>query len=109
MGCKIIDDVKPEPGEIVVDKNRFSGFPHTNLDAVLKTCKKKHLIFLGVATNICVESTARDAHLLDYWPIIVSDGVGHIGPPFTQDATLFAFEAVLGWVTTVDDVVKAFK
>lgn len=107
--AEIIDELKPEPGDIVVDKGRYSGFRHTDLEAVLQTYNIKYLVFLGNSTNICVESTLRDAFFLEYFPILVSDGCWNAGPPFTQDATIFAVEMFFGWVTTSNDFVNALR
>jgi ureidoacrylate peracid hydrolase len=105
----VVDELKPESGDIVIGKSRYSGFRGTPLDVVLKTYNIQYLVFTGIATNVCVESTLRDAYFLDYWPIIVSDATNNAGPPFTQQATLWNVEALLGWVTTTQDIVKAFS
>jgi len=104
---EIVDELKPQAGDIVIPKPRYSGFRGTNLDVVLKTYNITYLIFTGIATNVCVESTLRDAFFLDYWPIIISDAVNNAGPPFTQQATLWNIEALFGWVTTTGDFLKA--
>lgn len=105
----VVDELKPQPGDIVIGKSRYSGFRGTNLDVVLKTYNIKYLVFAGIATNVCVESTLRDAYFLDYWPILVSDGTNNAGPPITQQATLWNIEALFGWVTTSNDFVKAIS
>jgi len=106
---EICEELEPLPGDIIVRKQRYSGFAGTNLDMILKTHKTKYCIYTGVATNVCVESTLRDGYFLDYWPIIVSDGVNHTGPAVTQAATLWNIEALFGWVTTTDDLLKALR
>jgi ureidoacrylate peracid hydrolase len=103
----IVDELKPLPGDIVVEKSRYSGFRGTNLDVVLKTLNTKYLIFTGIATNVCVESTLRDGYFLDYWPILVADATNNAGPPMTQDATLWNVETVFGWVATSNDLIAA--
>jgi ureidoacrylate peracid hydrolase len=103
----IVDELKPLPGDIVVGKSRYSGFRGTNLDVVLKTLNTKYLIFTGIATNVCVESTLRDGYFLDYWPILVADATNNAGPPVTQEATLWNVETVFGWVATTDDLIAA--
>ena len=97
-GAEIIEELKPPEGSIVVRKQRFSGFAGTNLDFVLKTNNIKYLVFVGVATNVCVETTIRDAFSHDYFPILISDGVSHAGKDFLQDATIFNVKFALGWV-----------
>lgn len=103
----VVDELKPEPGDIVIRKMRYSGFRGTSLDVVLKTYSIKYLIFTGIATNVCVESTLRDGYFLDYWPILVADATNNAGPPITQQATLWNIEALFGWVTTTRDVLQA--
>ena len=62
----IVEELKPEPGDIVIYKTRYSGFYGTDLDAVLKTRGIKSLVITGVSTGVCVESTLRDAMFRDY-------------------------------------------
>jgi ureidoacrylate peracid hydrolase len=68
-------DAGGEPGEheFVVTKHRYSGFVGTNLDLVLRSQRVRTVIMTGEATNVCVESTARDAFMLDYYVVFVSD------------------------------------
>ena len=102
----VVDELKPTPTDIIIRKSRYSGFVGTNLDVVLKTYNIKYLVFTGIATNVCVESTLRDAFFREYWPIIVSDAVNNAGPPATQQGTLWNVEMVFGWVTSSEDFVK---
>ena len=102
----VVDELKPTPTDIIIRKSRYSGFVGTNLDVVLKTYNIKYLVFTGIATNVCVESTLRDAFFREYWPIIVSDAVNNAGPPATQQGTLWNVETVFGWVTSSEDFVK---
>ena len=104
---EIIDELKPRQDDIVVNKHRYSGFTGTELDAVLAKYDIKHLLFIGLATNVCVESTLRDAYFHEYFPVLVSDACGNIGPGFTQEATVWNVTEVFGWATTCDDLVKA--
>jgi ureidoacrylate peracid hydrolase len=103
---EIIDELKPQPDDIVVDKNRYNGFSNTELDSILGTYNIKYLLFIGLATNVCVESTLRDAYFHEYFPILVSDACGNIGPELTQEATIWNVTEVFGWVTTSEDLVK---
>jgi len=106
---EIIDELEPRPGDIVVDKHRYSGFVDTDLNAILGTYRIKYLLFTGLATNVCIESTLRDAYFREYFPIVVSDGCGNIGPEFTQQSTIWNVTEVFGWVTTSRDLVKALE
>jgi ureidoacrylate peracid hydrolase len=95
----IVDALRPEPGDKIVRKTRYNGFVRTELEAYLRERAVRHLLFTGIATNICVESTARSAFFLDFWPVIIEDAVNHAGPDATREATLWNFETVLGWVS----------
>ena len=106
---EIVDELKPSPQDIVVNKCRFSGFVNTELDSVLKSDSIKYLVFVGLFTNICVESTLRDAFFHEYFPVLVSDACGNTGPDYLQDATVWNVTSVFGWVTTSDDLIKALK
>lgn len=104
---EVVDRLKPEPGDLVVYKTRYSGFAGTNLDQLLRVRNKRHLIFTGIATNVCVESTLRDAFFLEYWPLLVSDACMQAGPPSIHEATLFNVRTFLGWVTTSESLLGA--
>ena len=67
----------------------------------------RHLVFVGIATNVCVESTIRDAYHREFICILVADATQQSGPAFIQDATLYNVERFLGWVTTTDAVCGA--
>jgi ureidoacrylate peracid hydrolase len=104
---QIVDELTPQPGDHVVAKSRYSGFRGTNLDSYLRSENIRYLLFTGVATNVCVESTARDAFFSEYWPILVEDAMNHSGPDFNRQATLWNFEHVFGWVTNADNLSTA--
>ncbi len=105
-GAEIIDELTPQEDEIVIEKRRFSAFVGTELDMMLKTYDIRYLAFTGVATNICVESSLRDACHLEYFPILVSDAAA-ASPPSRQDATIGNVQQVFGWVTTSENIIKA--
>jgi ureidoacrylate peracid hydrolase len=108
-GAEIIEELKPQPGDITIKKQRYDGFFGTNLDLTLRTLGARYLFFIGTATNICVESTIRHAFFLDYFPILVSDAVSHMGPGATQQATIFNVQSTFGWVTTSDNILDAIN
>jgi len=93
----------------VVRKTRYSGFCRTDLEAYLLARNVRYLLFTGIATNVCVESTARDAFFSEFWPILVEDAMSHAGPDFNRLATLWNFEHVFGWVTSVDHVLGTLQ
>jgi len=106
---QIVDELTPLEGDIVVDKNRYSGFSNTELEAVLRGNNIKYLVFIGIATNVCVESTLRDAYFHEYFPVLVSDACGNIGPDYTQEATIWNVSGVFGWATTAGEFTGALK
>ncbi len=108
-GWEIIDELKPEPGDIVVDKSRYSGFINTELDALLKKDNIKYTVFTGIFTNICVESTLRDAFHREYFAVLIRDACGAIGADHSHDVTVWNVQNAFGWVTTSDDYIKAIK
>ncbi len=108
-GAEIIEPLKPEAGDLVVEKPRFSAFYGTNLDGILKTYGLKYLLFTGCATNICVESSIRDAAHLGYFPILISDATANNGPPFMQEASQFNVKLTFGWVATTENVLTFLK
>jgi ureidoacrylate peracid hydrolase len=103
-----IPELRPEKEDVIIRKQRFSGFFGTNLQQALVTYNIKYLVFIGVATNVCVESTIRDAFFFDYFPILVSDAAQTNEPDICHKATLYNVEHHFGWVTTTQNILKAF-
>jgi ureidoacrylate peracid hydrolase len=99
----IVDALKPEPGDMVIPKTRYSGFFNTNIDSVLRSRGIRTLVFTGVATNVCVESSLRDAFHLEYFGVVLDDATHHAGPDFMQKATLYNIETFFGWVSSTVD------
>ena len=106
---QIVDALTPKDGDVVIRKSRYSGFAGTSLDNLLRGAGIRHLLFTGIATNICVESTARDAYFAEYWPILIEDAMNHSGPDHNRQATLWNFENALGWVTDAASVIEAME
>jgi nicotinamidase-related amidase len=77
-GNAIIDELAPLAHETVIDKTGKSGFYGTELDVVLRARQITHLLFTGVTTHICVESTMREAADRGFWNLVVSDGTAAI-------------------------------
>jgi len=73
-GAKILDEIAPREGEVVIRKRRPSAFFETSLDSTLRGLGARSVFMCGVATNRAVESTARDAFNRDYETFVVSDG-----------------------------------
>lgn len=82
-GVEIVDALTPEPGDLVLHKSRYSAFAGTKLDAILREQGVTTLIVGGVVTNLCGESTVRDATCRDYRVVFLADGSASIDIPDT--------------------------
>ncbi|MDE1167835.1 MAG: pyrimidine utilization protein B [Pseudomonas sp.] len=105
---ELVDELKPQPGDIVVPKTRYSGFFNTNFDSLMRSRGIRNLVFTGIATNVCVESTLRDGFFLEYFGVVLADATHQAGPAFAQQAALFNIETFFGWVSTVEDFCTTF-
>jgi ureidoacrylate peracid hydrolase len=99
----LVDALAPKPGDFVVPKTRYSGFFNTNMDSMLRARGVRNLVFTGIATNVCVESSLRDAFHLEYFGVMLEDATHHAGPDYIQKATVYNVETFFGWVSTVAD------
>jgi ureidoacrylate peracid hydrolase len=104
---EFVSELTPQPSDFVVPKTRYSGFCNTDLDNILRARDIRHLIFTGIATNVCVESTLREAYHREYFCVLVEDAVQQSGPDFVQKASLYSIETFLGWVTDSDTICHA--
>ena len=66
------------PSEKVILKHRYSAFYNTDLETILRCLKVEDLVITGIMTNMCCESTARDAYFRDYRVFFPADGTGSI-------------------------------
>jgi len=86
------------PSDIVIRKNRYSAFHETDLENILKNAGVRDVIITGVMTNLCCETTARDAYSRDYRVFLVADATGSVSEEM-HFATLlnasFGFAVVL--------------
>ncbi len=106
---ELVDELQPQPGDIRVHKTRYSAFFNSQLDSILRARGIRNLIFVGIATNVCVESTLRDGFHLEYFCTVLEDATHHLGPDFIQKATIYNIETFFGWVSTVGDFIAAVE
>ena len=78
--AEILEEIKPLDNEIVVDKGCSGVFNGSNLDQILNNMGIKNLIFCGVATNYCVETSVRDAGDRDFNAILLNDACATFTP-----------------------------
>lgn len=95
--------VRPEPNEPVVTKHRFNAFFNTDLDIILRAHGVRTVVFTGIATNVCVDTTAREAFMRDYYVVFVGDGTAAYSTD-DHDATLRNIERFFGQVVRIADV-----
>ena len=101
-------DVRPLPDEPVVTKHRFSAFHNSDLETVLRARSTRTVVLAGVASNVCVETTAREAFVRDYYVVFLSDGTAAYSRP-AHDATLSVIDQFFGEVARIDDVVACWR
>jgi len=105
-GAQVVDELKPEKGDFVFQKRRYSAFQGTGLDQLLRELKVDTLILTGVVTDICIQHTAADAFFTGYKIIVPEDCVEAINEQ-TQKAALDYLKRVYGCkITRVDEMMK---
>lgn len=105
--AEIIPSLAPAEGEVVIDKSRPSSFYGTQLEPVLTSQDIRSLVLCGVTTNICVETTARDAGQRDYRVHVVADACAEYDQT-RHDVALGTMGFAFGWLTSTDEVVSAW-
>ena len=100
---EIHPDIAPLPGEKVIPKHRYSAFYNTDLETVLRCLQIEDVVIAGVMTNMCCESTARDAYYRDYRVFLPADATGSINEEMHL-ASLFNLAFGFAWVTTADAI-----
>jgi nicotinamidase-related amidase len=108
-GHDIIDELKPAPGEPVVDKPGKGAFYATGLDTILRTRGIRQLIICGVTTEVCVNTTVREANDRGYDCLVLSDCVASYFPEFQRVALemIKAQGGIFGWVGASADFLPA--
>jgi biuret amidohydrolase len=110
-GNDIVPALAPLPGEAVLEKPGKGAFYQTNLQEMLTAMRVTHLIVAGVTTEVCVQTTMREANDRGYECLLVEDATASHFPAFKQ-ATLEMIRAqgaIVGWTATADDVLQALE
>jgi len=102
---EILDELKPLPGELVLNKTTPSAFNSSAIESKLRSMGIEYCLFAGVSTNVCVEGTARDAADRGFHTIIVEDGCAATRPEF-HDMTILTFPRTYGRVSSTADVIS---
>jgi nicotinamidase-related amidase len=100
-GNQIIEALAPLPGELVIDKPGKGAFYATDLGAILTQAGITHLVFAGVTTEVCVQTTMREANDRGYECLLVEDATESYFPEFKAAtlAMIRAQGAIVGWTT----------
>jgi ureidoacrylate peracid hydrolase len=102
----IVDALAPAPGDRVLTKTRHSAFYGTDLEDQLAALSVDTVIVCGVTTNVCVESTVRDAYFRDIEVLVPSDATAAVTPEMHTSA-LRNFQYSYARVTTVAELEQA--
>jgi ureidoacrylate peracid hydrolase len=106
--AKVHPEIAPLPNEKIIYKHRYSAFYNTDLETVLRVLKVEDLVVTGIMTNMCCESTARDAYYRDYRVFFPADATGSITEEMHMASLLnLAFGFVQ--VTTTEELASSIK
>jgi len=110
-GNDIVSALAPEPGEIVIDKPGKGAFYATDLGEILRLRRITHLIFAGVTTEVCVQTTMREANDRGYDCLLIEDATESYFPEFKQAAIAMirAQGAIVGWTATCAQLADALS
>lgn len=100
---QIIEELAPEPGDPIVRKTSIGAFASTGLDHLLRTMDREHLFMVGVSTNMCVETTAREAADRGYAVTLVEDACATTHKEL-HEGTVRNFGRFFGKVRSTDEV-----
>jgi len=108
-GNAIVDALAPIPGEIVIDKPGKGAFYATDLGAQLQARGITHLVVMGVTTEVCVQTSMREANDRGYDCLLIEDGTESYFPAFKQAALemIRAQGAIVGWTCKASQLIHA--
>ncbi len=108
-GNDFVEALRPWPGELVIAKPGKGAFHATDLDRQLRARGTTHLIVTGVTTEVCVQTTMREANDRGYECLLVEDGTGSYFPEFKAAtvAMITAQGGIVGWVAPASHVIEA--
>ena len=105
---EILDELKPLPGEHVLRKTTIGAFASTNIDSLLRALGCEQLYLTGVSTNMCVETTAREAADRGYGVTLVEDACGTTHEDLHQ-VTMRNFQRLFGRVRSCDEALAELR
>ncbi len=110
-GTAILSEVAPIDGEVVIEKPGKGAFYATPLGDILKARKIEQLVFAGVTTEVCVQTTMREANDRGFECLLVEEATESYFPQFKQAALemIRAQGGIVGWTAHLDDVLEAIN
>ncbi len=110
-GNDFVPALRPMPGEIVIAKPGKGAFYATELQGILHKCGITHLIMVGVTTEVCVQTTMREANDRGFECLLVEDGTESYFPEFKKATLemLRAQDGIVGWTATAEQVLAALQ
>ncbi|HEV7335488.1 MAG TPA: isochorismatase family cysteine hydrolase [Bosea sp. (in: a-proteobacteria)] len=105
---EIVDEIKPLPGELVINKRTQGAFASSGIESALRGLGIETIVVTGVSTNNCVETTAREASDRGFGVVMVSDATGTCSDEM-QNATLKGFSRLWGRVASTDEVIAELR
>jgi biuret amidohydrolase len=110
-GAGFVPELQPQPGDIVLRKPGKGAFHATSLDAILHAQGITHLLIGGVTTEVCVQSTMREANDRGYECLLVTDCAASYFPQFHAAVVemVVAQGGIVGWAATLADIETALR
>jgi nicotinamidase-related amidase len=108
-GADIVPELYPEAGDIVIDKPGKGAFYATDLQTQLARLRVSTLIFAGVTTEVCVQTTLREANDRGFLCLLAEDATESYFPEFKAAAIAMiqAQGAIVGWTATTAEIIEA--
>lgn len=102
---EIIEDLRPEPADFIVNKRSIGAFASTGIDHLLRSLGRQQLYMTGISTNMCVETTAREAADRGYRVTMVEDACATTHADL-HESTIRNFQRLFGRVRSTDQVME---
>ena len=108
-GASIVPECAPLPGEMVIDKPGKGMFFATDCESLLRAAGVTHLVFAGVTTEVCVQTSMREANDRGFECLLVSDATESYFPEFQAAAIemIVAQGGIVGWATSFSHLKEA--
>lgn len=107
-GAEICRGFEPQEADFCIVKYRYSGFSSETFTEWLKSKRIRTLVLTGVCTNVCVEATALDAYMRDYYAVVMEDCVAAFSPQ-EHEASLHDVRKYMGIVTSSEALLKLWS